>query len=50
MQGCVELIGGLNAALDHNSPIYAFSREPNQEAHARALLLRAEVFLFFPLH
>jgi len=49
LQGCVELIGGLNTMLDLNSPIFSFSREPNQEAHDRALLLRAEVFFFFPL-
>jgi hypothetical protein len=46
----VELIGGLNAALDLDSPIFSFSREPNQAAHTRALLLHAEVFFFSLLH
>jgi len=42
-RGSAELIDALDVALDPTSPIYAFSRESNREAHQRALQLHNEV-------
>ena len=43
MQGSVELIDALDMALDTNSPMFAFRREPNIEAHDLAMALNLEV-------